>query len=266
MKIFIETNSNSHLLLEWVKMRRIGKIVGFLVLFLCLTQVASAGILVRDICISPGGNLVSGQTQVSGSFVIDLVPLGGYTFDEEHTLQLFTDLNSVTWSYVIIQDDIENPAILEVGQNVNINGWVLSYPSNHDISIRVNMNGIAPTVTRSEEKVMVRVAELSRMGTVISGTKVEKKAMVINPRPIDDKTRSPTSQRTNPVITSAPTNVKPTSDESSVESQQDEIIKQLKRQNELLEEQNKKLNEQNNILQNFIDAVNNFLRSVGLIS
>lgn len=178
-------------------MRQIGKVIGLFVVILCFVQVASAGILVSSPSISPSGDLVSGETQVSASFVINFVSSGGYTFDSENTLQLSTDLDSATWSYVIIQDDIENPAVTEVGPNVNINGWVLSYPSNRDISMRVNMNGVAPAVSTSEEKVIVQVAELSSMGTVIPGTKVERKAMVLNPSQIDEVIASATIELNN---------------------------------------------------------------------
>ena len=167
-------------------MRRIAKLIGFLILIFCIVQVSTAAIAVRNIDISPSSNLVSGQTQVSVSFVIDFASTGGYTFDSENTLQMSTDLDSATWSYIIIQDGIENPAVLEVGPNININGWVLSYPSSREISMRVNMNGVAPQVTTSEEKTVIRVAELSSVGSVISGTEVEKTAMVLNPAQIDE--------------------------------------------------------------------------------
>jgi len=167
-------------------MRRIVQVIGFLVLIFCIVQAATAAIAVRNIDINPSGNLVSGQTQVSVSFVIDFASSGGYTFDSENTLQMSTDLDSATWSYVIIQDEVENPAILEIGPNVNINGWVLSYPSSRDISMRVNMNGVAPQVSTSEEKTIVRVAELSSVGSVISGTEVEKTALVLNPSQIEE--------------------------------------------------------------------------------
>jgi hypothetical protein len=167
-------------------MRRIAKVIGFLILIFCIVQVSTATIAVRNIDINPSNNLVSGQTQVSVSFVIDFASSGGYTFDSENTLQMSTDLDSATWSYVIIQDEIENPAILEIGPNVNINGWVLSYPSSRTISMRVNMNGVAPQVSTSEEKTVIKVAELSSVGSVISGTEVEKTALVLNPAQIDE--------------------------------------------------------------------------------
>lgn len=167
-------------------MRKIAKVIGFLILIFCIVQGATATIAVRNIDINPSSNLVSGQTQVSVSFVIDFASSGGYTFDSENTLQMSTDLDSATWSYVIIQDEVENPAILEIGPNVNINGWVLSYPSSRTISMRVNMNGVAPQVSTSEEKTVIEVAELSSVGSVISGTEVEKTALVLNPAQIDE--------------------------------------------------------------------------------
>ncbi|HUU75605.1 MAG TPA: hypothetical protein VMW63_05900 [Methanoregulaceae archaeon] len=167
-------------------MSKTAKIIGVLTLIFCIVQIASANIAVGNIGISPSGDLVSGQTQVSVSFVIEFASSGGYTFDNENTLQMSTDLDSATWSYVIIQDGVENPAALEVGSNVNINGWVLSYPSNREISMRVNMNGMAPQVDTSEEKVVIGIAELSSRGSVISSSVVEKTALVLNPSQIDE--------------------------------------------------------------------------------
>jgi len=50
----------------------------------------------------------------------------------------------------------------------------------------------------------------------------------------------------------------------TVDAQQQEIIDQLRRQNQLLEEQNKKLQEQSSLLQNLIDIWNKFLRALGM--
>jgi hypothetical protein len=181
-------------------MRRIAKVIGFLILIFCIVQVATADISVGNIKISPSSDLVSGQTQVSVSFVINFIPSGGYTFDSGNSLQMSTDLDSATWSYLIIQDEVpqeSSQTVIEVGPNVNINGWVLSYPSSRDLSMTVNMNGVAPQVSTSEEKTIIRVAELSSVGSVISGTEVEKTAMVLNPAQIEEVIASATIELNN---------------------------------------------------------------------
>lgn len=154
----------------------------FLVLALiCLCIQGVASITVGNIAISPSTDLVSGQTQVRASFVINFPSSGGYTFDSDNALQLFSEMDNPTWSYSIVQNGIENPSMTAVGQNVNINGFVLSYSSKNEISMKVTMEAVAPVVTTSEEKVVIAVRELNSAGAVIKSSEVVKTKLVINP-------------------------------------------------------------------------------------
>jgi len=117
-----------------------------IVLFLCLLVQGIAAISVGNIAITPSGSLISGQTQVRSTFIIEFPASGGKTFDDTNSLQLSSEMDNPTWTYSLVLDEVENPSKTEVGQNVNINGWLLSYPAKRELSMKVTMEGTAPVV------------------------------------------------------------------------------------------------------------------------
>ena len=102
--------------------------VGILVLTFCMIAGVTASTMVGNVGIIPGSDLISGETKVSVSFVVDFVASGGETFGSQDTLQLSTDLTDARWTPVLIIDGVENQRPEEVGKNVAISGWELSYP------------------------------------------------------------------------------------------------------------------------------------------
>jgi len=165
------------------------QVIGILIVLISIVSVASASISVTTNEIKPSGDLVSGQSQSSAAFTVNFGTTGGKTFENANTLQMETELADATWSYSIILDGIENPAKTEVGPNIRLSGWELSYPSDRTISLKVKVAGTAPAVTTSAEKIVMRVRELdSRNGLV--GTEVVKKKLVINPATIGEAIKS----------------------------------------------------------------------------
>ena len=158
---------------------------GILCGIICLVCVTSA-ISVGNIAITPSGDLVSGITRASASFVVNFPSSGGYTFDNDHTLQMDTELDDAVWTYSIYLDGIENPSKSEAGPNIRLSGWELSYPSNREISLKVKLEGTAPVVNVSKEQILVRVRELDNRNAVVSGSEVVKTKMVLNPETIGE--------------------------------------------------------------------------------
>jgi hypothetical protein len=155
--------------------------VGILVLLSCLITGATAYAIVGNVGIAPASDLVSGQTHVSVSFVVDFPASGGETFSSDDSLQMSTDLTDARWSPVLILDGVETQQPDELGSNVNINGWELSYPSKRELSLRVTMEGTAPVVDSSQNKTILRVATLTAKNTVAPGSEVIHQGYVINP-------------------------------------------------------------------------------------
>ena len=157
-------------------MTRNWKILIICILFLGIAQAASATISVSNIAITPSGDLVSGQTSVSASFVVNFISTGGDTFSSSDTLKLSTDLTDAHWNKVLVLEGVDNPQPVEIGPNVNINGWTLAYPSNKEVQLEVSLEGVTPTVSQTGEITVFRVAD--------SATEVVKTKTVINPAEI----------------------------------------------------------------------------------
>jgi len=154
-------------------MTRYWKILIICILFLGIAQAASATISVSNIAIAPSGDLISGQTSVSASFVVNFISSGGDTFSSSDTLRLSTDLTDAHWNKVLVLEGVDNPQPVEIGPNVNINGWTLAYPSNKDVQLRVSLEGTTPSVSQTGDITVFRVAD--------SVTEVVKTKTVINP-------------------------------------------------------------------------------------
>jgi len=166
-------------------MSRSLQFTGILCGIICLICITSA-ISVGNIAISPSGDLISGVTRASASFVVNFPSSGGYTFDNDHTLSMDTELDNAVWTYSTLLDGIENPSKSEAGPNIRLSGWELSYPSNREISLKVKLEGTAPDVNVSKEQILVRVQELDNRNAVVSGSAVVKTKMVLNPETLGE--------------------------------------------------------------------------------
>ena len=169
-------------------MKNLKIVLVFLFLFLMCIGVVSAGITIKDIAIAPAGDLVSGQTPpnpVAVSFVIDFNPVGTETFPSSDTLSMSTELDNGQWSYITYIDGNANPSVSANGRNLNIQGWVLSYPSKRALSMHVTLNGGVPAVTASGKKTIIRVAELNGKSETVSGSEVVRESNIIYPENIN---------------------------------------------------------------------------------
>ena len=61
-------------------------VVGILVLTICMVAGVTASTMVGNIGITPSSDLISGETKVSVSFVVDFAASGGETFGNQDTL------------------------------------------------------------------------------------------------------------------------------------------------------------------------------------
>ena len=169
----------------------------FVLIILCLSVSAvSASISVNNMAVSPSGDLVSGQnppTSVTATFGIEFDSEGGETFPSSDSLLMATDLDNAKWSYIVVLDDNPNPEVDVLGKNVNINGWILSYPSKRDLAMKVTLNGDVPAVNSSGNITVVRVADISSKGTPVKGSEDITVRNVINPA---DKAQAVTDVKT----------------------------------------------------------------------
>jgi hypothetical protein len=176
-------------------MRRSLQLLGILLVLTTLVSMGSAAIQVGNVLITPTGDLVSGVTRASASFTVSFPSSGGYTYDSTNILQMDTDLDQPTWTYNTILDGIENPSKTESGPNIRVSGWELSYPSSRTVSLKVRLDGIAPTVATSDEKIIFRVRETDSRNVVV-GTEVVRKKLVINPATLGEAIQTESARLT----------------------------------------------------------------------
>jgi hypothetical protein len=157
------------------------RIIKWTIVFLVLLTLFQGvyGYSVSQVTVNPSGDLTPG-TPVTVSFTIQFAS-SGETFPSEDTLDIYTDLDNPKWSAILVLNNIDNPQPLNNNKNVFILGWVLSYPSSDvEENLRVTLQGIAPTVTSTTNKTVVRVQELDSRNNVVSGSMVTVSRQIIN--------------------------------------------------------------------------------------
>ena len=144
-----------------------------LLLIVCIQTVSA--ISVASVTVDPSGSLTPG-TPVTVQFKIEnsgVFPSGG-------EIQLFTDLDKPKWTYTIIVNGVENLRPVMGGRTLAISGFELSYKTSDEVSVRVTLEGVAPPVTQTSNKTLIRITEYDANGKAITSTQVEKTAQVIN--------------------------------------------------------------------------------------
>jgi hypothetical protein len=144
-----------------------------LLLILCIQTVSA--ISVPSVTIDPSGSLTPG-TPVTVQFKVEnsgVFPSGG-------EIQLFTDLDKPSWTYTIIVNGIENLRPVMGGRTLTIVGFELSYKTSDEVSVRVTLEGVAPPVSQTSNKTLIRITEYDANGKPVTSTQVEKTAQVIN--------------------------------------------------------------------------------------
>ena len=145
-----------------------------LFLIVCIQAVSAEAISVSSVTVDPSGSLTPGYP-VTVQFKIDTsgFPSGG-------EIRLFTDLDNPKWTYTVIVNGIENLRPVEGGRTLAISGFELSYKPSDEVSVRTTLEGVAPPVTQTSNKTIVRVTEYDANGKPVTSSQFERTALVIN--------------------------------------------------------------------------------------
>ncbi|MDG6250262.1 hypothetical protein [Methanocalculus sp.] len=134
---------------------------------------ASAALTVQPATGVPTGDLAPGTRLTIDTTIIEFIPGTASTFPTGDSLQFYTDLDSPKWSISIVQNGVENARPISTSRIVSITGFELSYPSDMDIKVRVNLEGVVPEVTTTSDKTIFRIRQLDLNDGVRSGTSGE---------------------------------------------------------------------------------------------
>ena len=180
-----------------------------MILLALSVQVVSA-FSVSTISIDPSGYLIPG-TPVIVSLKIDFVATGGETFPSSSTLQMITDLENPKWTWTRLLNGVENPQPQAGGKMLELTGWDLSYPSAVEESVRITLEGVAPSVTSTTDKIIVKIQEVDSRNNIVTSSKVEYTRLVV---PTTVPKTVPTTVPTVPIVSS----VSPTTGTLSITS------------------------------------------------
>ena len=147
--------------------------------FLIFCIHAVSAFAVETITVDPSGSLTPG-TPVIVTFKVGLTGAGDATFTSDGELQMSTDLDSAKWTYSLVLDGVDTPQPDNTGRVLKLTGWVLSYPSSVDESLKVTVQGNAPTVGQTTNKTMIKIAEYDSHSNLLSSTVVERIGVVVN--------------------------------------------------------------------------------------
>lgn len=152
-------------------------ILAVVVSILCIPLVSAFS--VGEMSIDPSGSLTP-NTAVTVKFKVTFSASSDLTFPSESDLVMTTDLTDPKWTYTIILDDVENPRNPTGGKTLDLSGFELSYPSSVDEEVSVTLEGTAPSVDTTTNKIMVNIKEIDSNGNTVASSMVNKTALVIN--------------------------------------------------------------------------------------
>jgi len=151
---------------------KISGIVGgvFLLFSLILIVPAAATISLQDVQVTPTGDSIPVGDLVNGSAMIQIIPQGPTTFIEGYTLVLSTDLENARWNAIVMVDGTQAAVIPKDGNFVFINGYLLSYPTNRDVAVSVQVEGDVPSLTHGTPIRVLQAEELNNQGQSVGDT------------------------------------------------------------------------------------------------
>ena len=146
-------------------------------LIFCIHAVSAFG--VSSITIDPSGSLTPG-TPVIVTFRVDFTASGSETFPSTNELDMSTDLEKPTWTTTLVLDGVETPQPANSGRMISFSGWILSYPASVEESMKVTMQGTAPTVSTTSNKTIIQLQEVDSHNNIVSGSTVKREAVIVN--------------------------------------------------------------------------------------
>jgi hypothetical protein len=168
-------------------MNKPGTIILLAILAILITP-CSAFLSLQDVQVIPPGASLPVATVVNATGVIQVIPQGPTTFIEGYTLVLSTDLERARWNVMVLVDGNQAAVIPKEGNFVFINGFLLSYPTNRDVAVSVQVNGTVPELQDGTPFRVMQAEELNNQGQVIGDSEEVAVRTVMNPGTLPSQT------------------------------------------------------------------------------
>jgi hypothetical protein len=187
-----------------------------LFLILCLSIPGAGAWSVQNLAIKPAGGPVSPQTTVTVSYTVTMTSdwMGsGETFDSQHTLDMYTQLENGRWTASLDSIDEDTGTTTtdlggRSGVRYRLDGWTLSY-DDVDLDLHMTLTGTVPAVAQDMEKTIIQIRELDESGTAVGGGKTVKYLVAVpttaTTKPTPTPVQSPPETPAIPAPTTPPT-------------------------------------------------------------
>jgi len=126
---------------------------------------AGASIVLSDVAVQPNTYPLVPLSVVNVTAHVTLEPLAATTFRDGHRLQMQTDLLGATWDTRIYVDGVPGARQPASGTSAFINGYLLSFGSDRDVSFIVTIRGTVPD-TPGQQVLLIRISELDSTGSL----------------------------------------------------------------------------------------------------
>lgn len=152
-------------------------------LLLCVSAVSAVNYAVEKIEITPSGDLTTGEL-VTASCILRLESSGEVTIPDGHSIELYTELDTPKWTYSILVGGVGEDQT-SGKRYLTLSNWELSYPSTSEVKVNILLEGKAPAVTATMDKIVLRVHQLDSNENLVTGGEEEYTRTVINPADIE---------------------------------------------------------------------------------
>ncbi len=137
---------------------------------LLLIVPATATIGLMKVQVAPPGESLLAESWVNASATIQIIPQGPTTFIEGYTFVLSTDLERAVWNVTVMVDGSPAAVIPQSDRYVFINGYLLSYPTNRDVTVSAMIEGMVPDLADRTPFRVMQAEELNNQGKSIGNT------------------------------------------------------------------------------------------------
>jgi hypothetical protein len=129
-----------------------------------------ATMALTDVTYTPTPHLVIGSPQdMTARYYLG--PSGATTFIPGHQLQMQTELVNARWDIQVLLNGRNAAQQSASGSTAFVNGALLSYSPNNDVSLEITIDGIVPR-TQGGQVIVLQVKEIDNSGSVVPGSEI----------------------------------------------------------------------------------------------
>jgi hypothetical protein len=150
--------------------RRIAIVSLALVIVLLQVMPVDATMALTDVTYTPTPPLVIGSQQhMTARYYLG--PSGATTFIPGHQLQMQTELVNARWDIQVLLNGRNAAQQSDSGSTAFVNGALLSYSPDNDVSLEVTIDGIVPR-PQGGQVIVLKVKEIDNSGSVVPGSEI----------------------------------------------------------------------------------------------